>query len=78
MKATSRAMALKIFDEIGVLPSETPKGRAQTRDRRQLVRSGSMRGDPILVGRLLDPRGTKRNPKVMNFIIGWRLDTSTL
>lgn len=60
MEATDRAMALKIFDEIGILPAET---KSQTRAK----------GDPIIVGRLLDPRG-----RVVSFMIAWHLDTRSL
>ncbi len=60
MEATDRAMALKLFDDLGVLPGT----------RRNV--------DPIIVGRLLDPRSTKYNRRFVSFIIAWHLDTATL
>lgn len=60
MEATSNAMALKIFDQLGILPSPYKKQ------------------DPIIVGQLIDPRGTKYRPKVVTFMVAWHLDTRTL
>lgn len=57
MDATQRAMALRIFDQIG------------------LVQNGRKRGDPIIVGRLLDPRGSER---MVTFFVAWWLNTNTL
>lgn len=65
MEAASRAMALKLFDEMGILPAN-PQARS------------SRRGDPLLVGRIVDPRSTQYNKKFVTFIIGWGIDTSTL
>ncbi|HYM25515.1 MAG TPA: hypothetical protein VEU08_19990 [Vicinamibacterales bacterium] len=56
LKATQRAMALRIFDQIGTVQNRT--GR-----------------DPIVVGRLLDPRG---NGRCATFFIAWWLDTASL
>lgn len=36
------------------------------------------RGDPIIVGRLIDPRSTKYDRKTVSFLIAWHLDTATL
>lgn len=55
-EATARAMALKLFDQLGIV-----------QDR--------MRGDPIVVGQLLDPRGNGRR---VTLFIAWWLDTETL
>jgi len=60
MEAATNAMALKIFDQLGILPSPYKKQ------------------DPIIVGQLIDPRGTKYNPRVVTFMIAWHLDTRTL
>lgn len=59
IEATTRAMALKVFDDFGILPQA----------RKQ---------DPLIVGRLKDPRGTKYNQKWITFIIAWHLDTRVL
>lgn len=56
MAATARAMALKVFDEIGLVQNTAP-------------------GDPILVGRLRDPRGSGR---LCTFFLAWWLDPETL
>lgn len=59
MEATSRAMALKLFDDFGVLPGHT-------------------KADPIVVGRIKDPRSLRCNPRFVTFIIAWHLDTRML
>lgn len=56
MQATARAMALRIFDEMGTVTNTA--GR-----------------DPIVVGRLLDPRGNRR---CVTFFVAWWLDTADL
>lgn len=62
MDATTRAMQMKIFDELGMMPADRQR-----------------HPDPILVGRINDPRpvgyGTK---KFVTFMIAWHLDTRTL
>jgi hypothetical protein len=55
LDATQRAMALKVFDEIGSVTNQS--------------------GDPIMVGRLLDPRG---NGRCCTFFIAWWLNTAVL
>jgi hypothetical protein len=61
MEATTRAMALKLFDDFGILPG--PKSKA----------------DPIIVGRLIDPRNPSRfSPSCVSFMVAWHLDTRTL
>jgi len=60
MEATSRAMALKIFDEFGILE----QGRT---------------GDPLIVGRMIDPRSTSKLwPRHLTFIVAWHLNTKTI
>lgn len=59
IEATTRAMALKVFDDFGILPQA----------RKQ---------DPLIVGRLKDPRSVKYNQKWITFIIAWHLDTRVL
>ena len=60
MDATARALADKVFDEIGVLPGK------------------NKRQDPIVVGRIIDPRSTKFNKVVVTFLVAWFIDTRTL
>ena len=57
LAATQRAMARKVFDEIGMVVNETPQA------------------DPIMVGRLRDPRGNRR---VTTFFIAWWMNLQTL
>lgn len=56
LQATQRALALRVFDEVGIV--ENRSGR-----------------DPIIVGRLLDPRG---NGRLCTFFIAWWLNTADL
>ncbi len=59
MEATATAMQAHVFDEIGV-----------AQDQAQ-----SVRGDPIIVGRILNPRRTR---PAISFFIGWYFDPSAL
>lgn len=60
MEATSRAMALKIFDEFGILEQKKS-------------------GDPLIVGRMIDPRSTSKLwPRHLTFIVAWHLNTKTI
>lgn len=66
MTATAEAMALKCFDEIGVLgvpARQTARGR---------------KADPIVVGRIIDPRSTKASPRFVTFMLAWYIDTKEL
>jgi hypothetical protein len=62
MDATARAMAMKIFDRIGVVP--------QTRRR-------GYRGDPIVLGQITTREGGY-STKTASFLIAWYLDPRTL
>lgn len=59
LEAAERAMALRIFDEIGIVGA----------NRR------SRKADPMLVGRINDPRPTRRGQA---FFIAWWFDPATL
>ncbi len=61
MSSTARAMGLKCFDEIGVLPN------------RRVIKQ-----DPLVIGRIKDPRSTKYNERWVSFLIAWYIDTSVL
>lgn len=66
MSATAEAMALKCFDEIGVLgvpAGQTARGK---------------RPDPMVVGRIIDPRSTTYNKRYVSFVLAWYIDTATL
>lgn len=63
LDATQRALALKIFDSIGVVRNGGAGGWVQRR------------GDPIVVGRVIDPRG---NGRMVTFFVAWWLNTSDL
>jgi len=62
--ATQRAMAKRIFDRVGIV-----NGRNDGRGRR---------GDPIVVGQIIDPRSTRWNDRRVTFFIAWWLDTKDL
>lgn len=69
MEATTRAMALKIFDDFAILPGYAPGEGTRP-----------PKGDPIIVARLKDPRptGPYNPPRYITFIVAWHLDTKTL
>ncbi len=56
MERVSEAMKLRIFDELGFVPPQ-PAAAAS--------------GDPIIVGRVIDPTNQRR----LSFLIGWLVDT---
>lgn len=66
MKATSRAMGLRIFDEMGALPGVARRGRKR-----------KTYPDPILVGKILEPDDQYKNRCVM-FLIAWHIDPRTI
>ena len=61
LEAAAKAMALKIFDEIGRVRNDGASFRSKA--------------DPILVGRLRDPR---QNRTGTTFFLAWWVDTATL
>lgn len=63
LEATARALALKVFDQLGIV-----------RDN-GVHKQWRRRGDPIVVGQLIDPRGQGRG---VTFYVAWWLDTATL
>jgi hypothetical protein len=69
MQAVDRAMALKIFDDIGILPGYAPSEGTRP-----------PKGDPLIIARLKDPRprSSWQKPRYLSFIIAWHLDTSDL
>ncbi len=62
---TGRALALKLFDEIGILPAVQRKGM-----------SAMTTSDPVVVGRIVRKEGNQR--KVLTFLISWWIDTSQI
>lgn len=72
MKAANRAMALKIFDEIQMLPADRTNRAGNPRQSRQ--------PDPVLIGTIICktkspyPSEWKR----ISFMIAWHIDTKTL
>lgn len=68
MEATARAMALKLFDRIGIA---NHTGRTTS--------AGSRRADPIVVGQVIDPKYKGRwDEKVITFFVAWWLDTNVI
>lgn len=69
MEATERAMALKIFDDLAILPGYAPSEGTRP-----------PKGDPIIVARLLDPRPISfyQKNRFVTFIVAWHLNTREL
>lgn len=66
MEATSKAMALRVFDDLGIFPD------GRTRQQRAADE------DPIIVARLRDPRSSKYKVRMVTFMVAWHLDTRVL
>lgn len=73
MNATSHAMALKVFDEIGVVDDSVRKPGVNPSTSKK-VRTG----DPLVIGIIRNPDRTKYIDKRLTFLIGWHIDTRTL
>lgn len=69
MQAADRAMALKVFDDLGILPGYSPSDRTRP-----------PRGDPMIIARIHDPRHKHKwaTPVYVSFIVAWHLNTKTL
>jgi hypothetical protein len=66
---TGRALALKIFDEIGILPGTATGSRA----------SAMAISDPVVVGRIIRKiAGPYKRRQVLTFLISWWIDTSQI
>jgi hypothetical protein len=65
---TGRALALKIFDEIGILPATNTGARA----------SAMATSDPVVVGRIIRKTGPYNQRQVLTFLISWWIDTSQI
>lgn len=74
MNETSRAMALKVFDEFAVVDDAVQESGVNRVSGGIKVRSG----DPLVIGIIRDPRRTKINDRRLTFLIGWNIDTRTL
>jgi len=62
LESTNRAMALKLFDEIGVLPQQKAAAKRNP--------------DPIVAGRIIRREGT--HTRSVTFLISWWIDTRDL
>lgn len=60
MDATTRAMALKIFDRIAIVPETRPKG------------------DPIILGQIVQAKDRAGSERVVSCLIAWHLDLRTI
>jgi len=70
MDAVGKAMALKIFDEIGIIGDKVVN---RTNAKR--------RADPIIVGRIIHPKReglANGRERALNFLISWHIDTKDL
>lgn len=64
---TGKALALKIFDEIGILPAMSTGTRA----------SAMATSDPVVVGRIIRKTGPYKQ-RQLTFLITWWIDTSQI
>ena len=68
VEATTDAMKLKVFDEIGILPGYAPGEGTRP-----------PKGDPLIIARIFDPtRSTQWDRHYVSFIICWHLNTKDL
>lgn len=69
MEAATRAMALQIFDDLGILPGYAPHDGTKP-----------PKGDPMIIARIFDPRPLPRwqTRRFVSFIVGWHLNTKDL
>jgi hypothetical protein len=58
---TAKAMLLKVFDDLGVLPT-----------------SARRKSDPMVIGRIKDPRSTTDDQRWVSFLVTWFVDTRAL
>jgi hypothetical protein len=68
MDTTAQAMALNLFDEIGISPAQGGWGMKA----KPTVELPPPKGDPLIIGRI------KHGGKVVSFLIAWHLDLRTL
>jgi hypothetical protein len=68
MEATSRAMALRLFDEFMILPAEAAPGPGRPTVTRQ---------DPIILGVIACRFGASREKKA-SFMVAWHINTKDL
>lgn len=68
MAAATRAMALKIFDDLAILPGHAPSEGTRP-----------PKGDPIIVARIMDPTrsflGYSNSAHWVTFMVAWHLNT---
>jgi hypothetical protein len=74
MDATARAMALKIFDQIGICPAKGLQARSY---RTQQLPSGRD-PDPLIIGQILSPQNGYSGRRPVSFLIAWHLDLRSL
>lgn len=67
MEAATRAMALRIFDDLGILPGYAPSEGTRP-----------PKGDPMILARIRTPGQPASNPRYVTFIVAWHLDTQSL
>lgn len=69
LDSASHAMALRLFDDIGVSPS--------TKTARMVTRMPEVKGDPMIVGRVLLRKNAYQTAAV-SFLIAWWVNTKEL
>lgn len=76
MDATAKAMALKIFDQIGICPAKGLRARPDAHRTQQLPPSRDP--DPLIIGQILSPKSGYSGGRPVSFLIAWHLDLRTL
>lgn len=71
---TSKALKLKVFDEIGILPARPSKMNRLALTASQVAMPRGV--DPMVIGRIKFKNG--RNEKIISFLIAWWLKASDL
>jgi len=72
MAETSKAMALTVFDEVGIIVDrEAWWGRKTVESAHSKV----PKGDPMIVGVIRSPKRSRWDDRKISFLIAWHVDT---
>jgi hypothetical protein len=75
MNETARAMAMKVFDEIGIVVDREAWWGKKTVES---AHSKVPKGDPLIVGVIRSPKRSKYDDRKISFLIAWHVDTRAL
>ncbi len=75
MDEAAKAMALRVFDEVGIVIDRARFGNeAVTSPRAKTF----PKGDPLIVGVIRHPNRSKWDDRKLSFLIAWHIDTTAL